>query len=75
MFVKQQRPLLLPPIIHVVENLIGLKVFVPSSVAILTGLKIDYTPILNWLWLDSKQKSSHMYNSQQPVLVIVALGI
>jgi hypothetical protein len=63
MFVKQQGPLLLPLVLHVVENLIGLKVFVPSSIAIPTELEIDYTPILNQLWLDSKQESSHMYNN------------
>jgi len=41
MFVKQQQgPLLLPPILHVVENLIGVKVFAPSSVVVPTRLKI-----------------------------------
>jgi len=41
MFVEQQQgPLLLPPILHVVENLIGVKVFALSSVVVPTRLKI-----------------------------------
>jgi hypothetical protein len=54
-FVEQQQgPLLLPPILHVVENLISVKVFTPSCVVVPTRLKCDYIPILNWLQLDSK---------------------
>jgi hypothetical protein len=54
-FVEQQHgPLLLTLVLHDVENLIGVKVFTPSCVAIWTELKIDCIPILNWLQLDSK---------------------
>jgi hypothetical protein len=41
-------------ILHVVENLINVKVFALSCVVVPTGLKIGYIPILNWLKLDSK---------------------
>jgi len=55
LFIEQQLgPLLLPSIMHVVENSIGVKVFAPSFVAIPIELKLDYVPILNRLWLDSK---------------------
>jgi hypothetical protein len=47
-FVEQQQgPLLLPSILHVVENSISVKVFVPSCIPIPTKLKFDYTPIIN----------------------------
>jgi hypothetical protein len=55
LFIEQQLgPLLLPLILHVVENSIGAKVFAPNWVAIPIGLEFDYAPILNQLWLDSK---------------------
>jgi hypothetical protein len=53
-FIKQHGPLLLPLILHIVENSIGVKVFAPSCVAIPIELKFDYVPILNQLRLDSK---------------------
>jgi hypothetical protein len=54
-FVEQQQgPQLLPLILHVVENLIGVKVIAPSCVDVPPRLKIDYVPILNQLQLDSK---------------------
>jgi hypothetical protein len=44
-FVKQQHgPLLLPLVLHVVENLIGVNVFTPSGVVVPNGLKINYIP-------------------------------
>jgi hypothetical protein len=52
-------------VLHVDENLISVKVFVPSCVAILTRLKIDYVPIMNWLQLDSIQKSVQMRSTQE----------
>ncbi len=66
---QQQGPLLLPPIQHVVENLIGVKVFAPSCTSIPTGLKIDYNLVSNLLQLDSKQELVKMYNTQQSMLI------
>jgi hypothetical protein len=45
------------------------KVFAPSYVVVPTRLKIGYVPILNLLWLDSKQESVQMYSNQQPMLI------
>jgi hypothetical protein len=45
------------------ENLISMQVFAPNCVVVPTRLKIDYTPISNKLWLDSKQEFVHMYNT------------
>jgi hypothetical protein len=52
-------------VLHVDENLISVKVFVPSCVAIPTRLKTDYVPIMNWLQLDSIQKSVQMRSTQE----------
>jgi hypothetical protein len=41
----------------------------PSYVVIPIGLKVGCTPILNVLWLDSKQELVQMYSNQQPVLI------
>jgi hypothetical protein len=69
-FVKQQHgPLLFPPILHVVENLIDVKVFALSCATIPTRLKNDYDLISNMLQLDSKQKTVKMYNTQQLMLI------
>jgi hypothetical protein len=69
-FIEQQHgPLLLPPIEHVVENLIDVKVFAPSCASIPTRLKIDYNLVSNLLQLDSKQELVKMYNTQQSTLI------
>jgi hypothetical protein len=56
-FVKQQQILrLLPLVLHVVENYIGVKVFALGCIVVPIGIKVDCPPILNMLWLDSKKE-------------------
>jgi len=53
----------------VVENYIGVKVFVLGCIVIPTSVKVDYAPIMNMLWLDLKDESVQMCSTQQPVLI------
>jgi len=40
----------------VVENYIGVKVFALGCRIVPIGVKVDWPPILNMLWLDSKKE-------------------
>ncbi len=52
-FVEQQQILrLLPLVLHVVENYIGVKVFALGCIVVPIGVKVDCPPISNMLWLD-----------------------
>jgi len=57
MFVKYQQVLwLFPLVLHVDENQISVKVFIPGYVAIPIGLKVDAFQFwISWGWIQNKK--------------------